>query len=176
MNLWGKVAVLTLIGSGVIAAGGLWWTANNAYWSEDPEAVIALSQSDGTSVRLEVAELQAIRASSSPLGFRACFRLPDVDRLDQTLLQQMDRPAPRIPPRWFTCFDPGDIANALKTGRAVVYLGEKNIAYGVDRVVAIFDDGRGFAWHELNDCGRKAYDGSPVGEACPDRATYEGGF
>ena len=44
----------------------------------------------------------------------------------------------------------------------------------VDRVVAITEDGRGYVWHELNDCGAKAYDGSPTGEACPPREDVEG--
>ena len=44
---------------------------------------------------------------------------------------------------------------------------QKNVHYGVDRIVAITDDGRGFVWHELNDCGEKAYDGTVVGEECP---------
>ncbi|HBR38682.1 MAG TPA: histidine kinase, partial [Sulfitobacter pontiacus] len=38
-----------------------------------------------------------------------------------------------------------------------------------DRIVAITSDGRGYVWHELNDCGDKAYDGTVVGEACPER-------
>jgi len=46
------------------------------------------------------------------------------------------------------------------------------VAYGVDRVVALTADGRGWSWHELNECGHKAYDGTAVGPACPDRATY----
>jgi hypothetical protein len=39
----------------------------------------------------------------------------------------------------------------------------------VDRIVAVTDHGQGFAWHELNACGEKAYDGTVVGETCPPR-------
>ena len=38
--------------------------------------------------------------------------------------------------------------------------GPKNFEYGIDRYVVIYPDGRGYAWHELNDCGEKLYDGS----------------
>ena len=31
------------------------------------------------------------------------------------------------------------------------YLAQADIHDGFDRVVAIFDDGRGFAWHQLNE-------------------------
>ena len=55
----------------------------------------------------------------------------------------------------------------MEAGTALTFLSQKNIHYGVDRVVAITSDGRGYAWHELNDCGEKAYDGTVVGEECP---------
>ena len=58
---------------------------------------------------------------------------------------------------------------ALKSGKATAFLGQKNIHYGVDRIVAITQDGRGYAWQELNNCGEKAYDGTVVGEDCPPR-------
>ena len=64
-----------------------------------------------------------------------------------------------------TCCRP--IAAELDAGTALTFLGGKNVAYGVDRIVAITEDGRGYVWHELNDCGEKAYDGTVVGEECP---------
>ena len=61
------------------------------------------------------------------------------------------------------------LVHALRAGTALPFLGQKNVAFGVDRVVAITEDGRGYVWHELNDCGEKAYDGTIVGEECPGR-------
>jgi hypothetical protein len=80
-----------------------------------------------------------------------------------------ERPEPRNAPGWFDCFDAGAIAAALQDGTARAYLGGKNVAYGVDRIVAITEDGRGYVWHDLNECGDKAYDGTVIGEACPPR-------
>jgi hypothetical protein len=74
---------------------------------------------------------------------------------------------PRIAPGWFDCFDAQTIAADLRSGDAVAFLGEKNIAFGVDRIVAIDRRGRGFVWHDLNDCGEKSYDGTIIGEECP---------
>ena len=48
-------------------------------------------------------------------------------------------------------------------------MGVKNIHFGVDRIVAITEDGKGYVWHALNNCGEKAYDGTVVGEECPPR-------
>ena len=76
----------------------------------------------------------------------------------------IDGQTPRNAPHWFDCFDAEAIAAELDAGTALTFLSEKIIHFGVDRVVAITQDGRGYVWHELNDCGEKAYDGTIVGE------------
>ena len=81
----------------------------------------------------------------------------------------LEEATPRNAPHWFDCFDAEAIAEALDAGQALLFLGQKNIHFGVDRVVAIHTDGRGFVWHELNECGEKSYDGTIVGEECPAR-------
>ena len=83
--------------------------------------------------------------------------------------EMTDPTDPRNAPGWFDCFDAPAIAAEIETGSALTFLGGKNVHYGVDRIVALTDDGRGYIWHELNDCGEKSYDGTVVGEACPER-------
>ena len=39
----------------------------------------------------------------------------------------------------------------LESGAAVAYLGQPNVHPGVDRVIAVYPDGRAFAWHQMND-------------------------
>ena len=58
---------------------------------------------------------------------------------------------PLIAPSNFPCFDAEAIGTALETGEAVAFLSEPEIHKGVDRVVAVFPDGRAFAWQQLND-------------------------
>ena len=79
----------------------------------------------------------------------------------------LDALSPRNAPGWFDCFDAEAIGAEITAGTALTFLSQKNIHFGVDRVVAITEDGRGYVWHELNDCGEKAYDGTIVGEECP---------
>jgi hypothetical protein len=124
--------------------------------SEAPEPILA----DGIS---------AIDADSSPIRFRACFSTPTSLALLSETYIGLDRATPRNAPDWFECFDAAAIGAELKAGTALAFLGEKNVAFGVDRIVAITEDGRGYIWHELNDCGQKAYDGTIVGEECPRR-------
>jgi hypothetical protein len=58
-------------------------------------------------------------------------------------------PVPLVAPGWFSCFDAAAIGAALETGEAVAFLGETEVRPGVERIVAVFPDGRAFAWHQL---------------------------
>jgi hypothetical protein len=114
-------------------------------------------------------DYRAIDADSSPIRYRACFVTPlrPADLLATHVV--IPGAVPRTAPPWFHCYDADAIGAALDAGTATAFLGQKNVRYGVDRIVAITDDGRGFAWNELNDCGEKAYDGTQTGQACPPR-------
>lgn len=134
-----------------------------------PQDVVMVTLAEGESRIVEHEAFRAIDADSSPIRYRACFTTSLT--LDEARAQFRPAPGndPRTAPGWFDCFDAGEIGKALEDGRAMTFIGQKNVAYGVDRIVAITDDGRGFAWNELNDCGHKAYDGTVTGEACPPR-------
>ena len=120
---------------------------------------------------IAIRDFEAIDADSSPIRYRACF----VTDMSLALLTEtyvgLDDATPRNAPHWFDCFDAEAIAAELDAGTALPFLGQKNVDFGVDRIVAITEDGRGYVWHELNDCGEKAYDGTIVGEECPKRDT-----
>jgi hypothetical protein len=110
----------------------------------------------------------AIDADSSPIRYRACFETTlSLAMLSETYVVT-ENIEPRNAPGWFDCFDAKSIGMELEAGTALTFLSQKNVHFGVDRVVAITSDGRGYIWHELNDCGEKSYDGTVVGEACPE--------
>lgn len=95
--------------------------------------------------------LSGIDSESSPIRFRACFTTPlGLAMLTETYVAY-DGPEPLIAPDWFDCFDAPAIGAALEKGEALAFLSESEIHPGVDRVVAVFPDGRAFAWHQLND-------------------------
>ncbi|MEM7320797.1 MAG: DUF6446 family protein, partial [Pseudomonadota bacterium] len=170
----GKLLVLVLVLSTVLAGGALYYLQVYAYYSEVPVAA------DGENLHLvaaateapevvETADFRAIDADSSPIRYRACFttKIPLVDL--KARFKVMPKGNPRNAPSWFDCFDAVAVGQQIERGTATVFLSQKNIEYGVDRIAAITEDGRGFVWHELNECGKKAYDGTVVGEACPPR-------
>ncbi|NCW61998.1 MAG: glycine--tRNA ligase subunit beta, partial [Rhodobacteraceae bacterium] len=81
---------------------------------------------------------------------------------------------PRVAPGWFECFEAEQIGNDLANGNAVAFWGQRNIEYGIDRVVAIYADGRGYVWHEVNDCGDKLYDEDVLSESPTVREERKG--
>lgn len=164
----GKFVVAILVACAAAAGIGIWYTQTRAYHTEAPvQATVRLTDAAEATLDLPVSGFTAIETVSSPLGFRACFTFDTPP--DPAATVPYEGATPLIAPGWFGCFDAGALDEALAAGEATAVLGTKNIAYGVDRIVALFPDGRGYAWHQLNNCGRKAYDGSPVGEACPPR-------
>ena len=61
-----------------------------------------------------------------------------------------DAAQPLVAPGWFDCFDAVEIGTALERGEALAFLSQSSVATDIDRVVAVFPDGRAFAWHQLN--------------------------
>jgi hypothetical protein len=169
----GKVIGIVIMASALIAGGALYYLQVYGFYTEiskkDAPDVTLIALASQAPEPITYSSLKAIDADSSPIRFRACFStdLTPAD-LVQTYVKS-DANAPRNAPHWFDCFEAEAIGVELKSGTATAFLGQKNIHFGVDRIVAITQDGRGYIWHELNDCGEKAYDGTVTGEECPAR-------
>lgn len=166
----GKIVGSAILISAAIAGASLYYLQVYGFYEE---ASAQVSEVQLVSVVTDLPEpiraeaIEAIDADSSPIRFRACFKTPaSLPMLSETYVG-LDRATPRNAPAWFECFDAAAIAEEMAAGTALPFLGQKNVAFGVDRIVVITDDGRGYIWHELNDCGEKAYDGTIVGEECP---------
>lgn len=141
------------------------------YDEVEGEDVQLMSVVDDLAESISFDNFNAIDSNSSPIRYRACFTTDmSLSLLTESYVGiELEKAVPRNAPDWFDCFDAAAIAAELETGTALPFMGEKNIHFGVDRIVAITNDGRGYIWHDLNDCGDKAYDGTIVGEECPKR-------
>jgi hypothetical protein len=113
-------------------------------------------------------EFQAIDADSSPIRYRACFTTPMSHAMLTETSEMFERAEPLNAPGWFDCFDAQALGAALEDGRALAFLGQKDIQYGIDRIVAITEDGKGYVWHQINRCGEVVFDGQPAPEDCPE--------
>ncbi len=165
----GRIIAIFLVVAGLVAGGAMYWLQVYAYYHEvrlasDGGTVrIRATRADGTVQDLQVSEFHGIDSESSPIRFRACF----LTSATQNGLALYPRAQPLVAPSWFDCFDASTIGADLAAGRAVAVLGEQNIIYGIDRVLALYPDGRAVAWHQINACGEVVFDGDPPPEGCP---------
>lgn len=164
----GKIIGIVILISAALAGGALYYLQVYGFYEvvleEDVQLVSIATDLPETIV---FDDFEAIDADSSPIRYRACFTTPQSLAFLTESYVLIEDVTPRNAPGWFDCFDAAAIGAELEAGTALTFLSGKNVAYGVDRVVAITQDGRGYVWHELNDCGEKAYDGTVVGEECP---------
>ncbi len=173
----GKILAGFIVISAVIYGAVVYYMQIYGYYSEVPatgtDDVQLVSLVSGESEPIIYDSFEAIDATSSPIRFRACFTTTASLAMLTETYELAEEATPRIAPGWFECFDAEEIGTALENGTALAFVGQKNVDYGVDRIVAITEDGRGYVWHDLNNCGEKAYDGTVVGEDCPPRPGTE---
>lgn len=167
----GKIIVGVIVITALLAGAAIYYLQVYGYYHEvpvtAPAAEIRMTTVEGVAEPLLIEGFEGIDAESSPIRFRACFRTPQSMAMLTETYQIYDGATPLVAPGWFGCFDASAIGEALEEGRAVAYLGEENIQYGIDRVIAIMDDGRAYAWNQINHCGEVVFDGKPAPEGCP---------
>ncbi len=173
----GKIVVILIGLAAILGGGGMYYLQVYGYYS--PVTLAGDMDTPGsTQIRLtsltsqlaepiRVDDFQGIDADSSPLRFRGCFTTPQSLATLTEIYVNYEAPVPLTGPSPFDCYDADQIGADLEVGTAIAFLSEFNINYGVDRVIAIYDDGRAFAWHQINHCGEKVFDGHPAPQGCP---------
>ncbi|HKK97183.1 MAG TPA: DUF6446 family protein [Marivita sp.] len=168
----GKILSAVIVVCALIAGVSMYYLQVYAFYEElTPTGTddVQLTTLTGNRETILYEDFQAIDADSSPIRYRACFTTPTPLSTFLETYEAYSGAAPRNAPGWFECFDAEAIGEEIRNMRAHVFVSQRNREFGIDRVVAITDDGRGYVWHEVNECGDKAYDGSPLGEDCPER-------
>lgn len=172
----GKLMAGAIVVCGLVAGVAIYYLQVYHFYEEVvPTGTddVMLTRLDGTPEAIPYGDFRAIDAESSPIRYRACFTTTLTPEEAEALYEPYEGAEPRVAPGWFDCFDAEALGAQIAAGTARVFTTRRNREFGIDRVVAITDDGRGYAWHEINDCGDKAYDGTPLGDDCPDRASFE---
>lgn len=167
----GKLIGIVLVMSALLAGLAIYYFQVYAFYDEvpvsgDADVQLTLLSTDAPEPIL-YQDFQAIDSESSPIRYRACFKTPMSQAMLSETYHAYEGAVPNVAPGWFDCFNAEEIGQALKTGGAMAFLGTENIQYGIDRVIAILPDGRGFAWHQINDCGEVVFDGDPAPAHCP---------
>jgi hypothetical protein len=150
----GRLIGIFILVAAVLAGGLIYYLQVFAYYDEvvtEERSQVSLTMLAGEAGNLPVKDYQSIDKDSSPLGYRACFTVSNSLATMTETYVLLDHAVPLQAPGWFECFDAQEVGEALETGRALAFLGQAEIGDGVDRVVAVMNDGRGFAWHQLNE-------------------------
>ncbi len=166
-----RILILGILTMSVLAGIALYYFQVHAFYTrltaDEAGPVVLTSLHTGQPEEIPAEALEAIDSEAAPVRFRACFD----SGLSQALLSETYVPYPAaeplVAPDWFSCFDARALGAALERGEALAFLGQENIVYGIDRVVAFLPDGRGFAWHQINPCGAAVFNGDPAPEGCP---------
>ena len=142
----GRTFVAGFLAFVAIFAAGLVWAQFFAYY-ERQQGVGALTIAGEV---VPVADYDGIDSTSSPLKLRGCFRIDpaSVARLDPPRAPEA---TPLTPPFWFRCFDAGALTADIVSGAAQAYDIGRNQPEGFDLMLAVYPDGRGFVWRQLNE-------------------------
>jgi hypothetical protein len=149
-KLVGAFIVIVSLVAGIV----MYWTQTYAYYDEvsaDAAPMTMISIATGQPEPVLISGFEGIDATSSPLRFRACFTTQMSPPALTETYEIYPKPTPLTAPGWFECFDAAMIGEALERGEALAFLSARDIHDGVDRVIAVFPDGRAFAWHQLNE-------------------------
>ncbi|WBU65395.1 DUF6446 family protein [Paracoccus aerodenitrificans] len=154
----GKILASMIVLSAILAGAAVYYL--QVYGFYDPVDEIAGAQeiqivtTDGRAEAIAVSDFRGIDADSSPLRYRSCFVLDDGASVENAAAY--DGPTPLVGPNWFNCYSAKALTADLESGAARAYLVQPDIETGVDRVMAVYPDGRAFAWHQLNDSAEES--------------------
>ena len=154
----GKIAAGSIVVIAALVGGAIWYLQEYAYYAPVtfiPGSEIALTPITSDAPEpIVVKDVQGIDSASSPLRFRACFTTQMTLATLTEGYKTYDGATPLYAPSWFSCFDAEKIGAAIQSGQAVAFLGQKNVVPNkddveIDRVIAVFPDGRAYAWNQL---------------------------
>lgn len=139
----GRLVAGALVGFTLIFAVGLWWAQTYAWWRE----VEGLEAVEIGGRAVPVSGYRGLDAGSSPLKLRGCFRL-DPAAVDAPPAGDA---APLTTPGWFDCFDAARLGADLEAGRARAVVAARDEPAGLDRIVAVYPDGRAYQWRQVRE-------------------------
>lgn len=139
----GKLIVIGLIGFSFIFGLVVYYFQVFSYYSR----VEGLSHIFVDGKKIEVSDYNGLDSSVSGLKLRGCFK---TDVKEFVEFQKFERPTPLAAPFWFKCFDYENIQKSLTKNLAKSFIAQENELDGIDRIVAIFPDGTGYQWRQLN--------------------------
>ncbi len=160
----GKLIAGGIVLIGVAAGISMYWLQEYAYYTPAQfmggQEILLTPIESGVPEPILVQGIEGIDSSSVPMKFRACFTTPMTQAMLTETYVAYQGAVPLTAPSWFECFDATEIGEALEEGTALAFLSQSQIAPQIDRVVAVFPDGRAYAWHQIAPDTAHAYPGA----------------
>ena len=164
----GKLIAGGIVLIGVAAGISMYWLQEYAYYTPAQfmggQEILLTPIESGVPEPILVQGIEGIDSSSVPMKFRACFTTPMTQSMLTETYVAYQGAVPLTAPSWFECFDATEIGEALEEGTALAFLSQSQIAPQIDRVVAVFPDGRAYAWHQIAPDTANAYTGAAPAE------------
>ncbi len=139
----GKILVITLLSFSLVFGFILYYFQVFSYYSK----VEGLDHIFVDGKKINVEQYYGLDSSISGLKLRGCFK---VNVEDFKSFKTYKKATPLQAPFWFNCFDNEKIQKSLENNNASAFLAKENELDGIDRIVAIYSDGRGYQWRQLN--------------------------
>ena len=103
---------------------------------------------DGVLDKVLLEGLPRASFTSDGKNYTACFSTSSsLPYLTETY-RLVDQVEPSLPIGNLPCFNTTNIKDDIDQGQAVAFLGQENIIEGFDRIIVIYDNGDGLAWHQ----------------------------
>ena len=142
----GRTLVIFFVAFLAVFLAALVWAQFFAFYERE-ETVDTLTIS-GEAV--PVAGYEGIDSASSPLKLRGCLAL-DPATVERLAPPPAPDATPLNPPFWFRCFDAGQLTADLASGAARAYDIGRDQPEGFDLMLAVYPDGRGYVWRQMNE-------------------------
>jgi hypothetical protein len=127
---------------------------------------VVLTRPDGT-IEPSPSRTSARSTATPPHPLPVCFTAEDPPDMLAGRFDGSRAPRPSPLRAGSTASTPASSALPSKPARPAPSCPSGTSSYGIDRVVAVLPDGRGFAWHQINACGEVVFDGNPPPPGCP---------
>ena len=141
----GRILVIVGALGLVLFTAALWYFQNHAFYEELPLQPLVMNGRE-----YPVESWQGIDAATSPLKRRVCLTVASATagQIRDDLPKRAEG-EPLVAPYWFECFDAKTLARDLAAGEAGLYMIGASGFDGIDEVLALYPDGRGFIWRQL---------------------------
>ena len=118
----------------------------------DPESVLhdikLTQQSNNLPIKILINDKPISAYSTDAKFYNSCFNvITTIDQLSSKYVKS-NNPAPSKPLGNMACYNYDQLKEDIKSGVANSFIGEENIINGIDRIIAVYSDGRAYAWHQ----------------------------